>query len=564
MNTRAIATVAAALLLLLLGFASGRWLAPAPSHGGDPAPAAPAEREVLYWYDPMVPDQRFDKPGKSPFMDMMLVPRYADQAGAAGIAIDPQLRQSLGIRTATVERGRLEQAIRVPGTLQWDLRAERRVSARVDGIVERLHVATPFERVRAGQTLVTLLAPEWSAALAEYRSLIGAESEEGRALADAARSRLLALGMTSADLGRAPPADRVPRVLLASPIDGVVAEIDVREGERVMAGQALFRINGTGQVWLLADVPQARASLVRPGAAAAVTIASLPGEAFSGTVEALLPELDPVTRSQRARIVLDDPDARLAAGMVAEARITPVEGASHPLVPSEAVIMTGIDSRVIVAEDDRFRVVAVRLGRRAGDRVEILEGLSGGERVVVSGQFLIDSEASLSGLQQRLEPATDAHDHGAHDHDAHDPHAGHVMQADTGAAPDPHAGHRMQAAPDATDPHAGHRMPTPAKDEDPHAGHRMPAAARADDPHAAHRVPASPQADDPHAGHRKPTTTQEADAHDGRTPADDDPHARHRHPAPTEQQKTPRDDDPAPQGTTESAAAPQPPSATVT
>jgi membrane fusion protein, copper/silver efflux system len=445
---------------------------------------------------------------------MMLVPRYADEPGAAGVAIDPQLRQSLGIRTATVERGRLAQSIQVPGTLQWDLRAERRVSARVDGIVERLHVATPFERVRAGQTLITLLAPEWSAALAEYRALVGAESEEGRALADAARSRLLALGMSNADLGRAPPADRVPRVLLAAPIDGVVAEIDVREGERVMAGQTLFRINGTGQVWLLADVPQARASLVRPGAEALVSVASLPGEQFEGTVEALLPELDATTRSQRARIALDDPDARLAAGMVAEARIAPAAGEMHPLVPSEAVIMTGLDSRVVVAEDDRFRVVPVRLGRRAGDRVEVLEGLSGGERVVVSGQFLIDSEASLSGLQQRLDPAADAD---AHDHDGHgdasDPHAGHVMPA-TDASADPHAGHRMPATPQEADPHAGHRMPATPQEADPHAGHRMPATPQEPDPHAGHRMPATPQKTDPHAGHRAPT--------------DDDPHAHHR------------------------------------
>jgi membrane fusion protein, copper/silver efflux system len=497
MNPRAIVLFVAALLFLLLGFAAGRWLAPAPLHVVDAPAAAPAEREVLYWYDPMVPDQRFDKPGKSPFMDMMLVPRYADEPGAAGVAIDPQLRQSLGIRTAMVERGRLEQSIRVPGTLQWDLRAERRVSARVDGIVERLHVATPFERVHAGQTLVTLLAPEWSAALAEYRSLVGAESEEGRALADAARSRLLALGMTPADLGRAPPADRVPRVLLSSPIDGVVAEIDVREGERVMAGQTLFRINGTGQIWLLADVPQGRSALVRPGAEADVSIASLPGERFQGTVEALLPELDPVTRSQRARIVLEDPAARLAAGMVAEAHIIPAAGELHPLVPSGAVIMTGIDSRVIIAEDDRFRVVGVRLGRRAGDRVEILQGLSGGERVVVSGQFLIDSEASLSGLQQRLDPGADADD-------AHDPHAGHVMPTNTDAAADPHDGHRMPAAPQDTDPHAGHRMPAAPKEPDPHAGHRMPPASK----------------EDPHEGHRAPT--------------DDDPHAHHRHPAPGE------------------------------
>jgi membrane fusion protein, copper/silver efflux system len=542
MNARLVIAVAGGLLLLALAFAAGRWLAPAHGPAPESGAAASAEREVLYWYDPMVPDQRFDRPGKSPFMDMMLVPRYADEAASAGVRVDPTLQQNLGVRTAAVERGTLAQTLRVPGTLQWDLRAERRVSARTDGIVERLHVATPFERVRAGQPLATLLAPEWSAALAEYHALVAAESAPARALADAARSRLLALGMSPADLRRAPPADGVPRVALASPIDGVVAEIEVREGERVMAGQALFRVNGTGQVWLLVDVPQARSRQVLVGAAAEIRIASLPDETFHGTVEALLPELDPTTRSQRARIVLEDPDARLAAGMLAEARIAPRDGEQQLLVPSEAVIMTGIDDRVIVVGDDgRFQVVPIRLGQRSGDRVEVLAGLTGNERVVVSGQFLIDSEASLSGLQQRLQPAADDdHDHGSAPV-ADDPHAGHRMPS---AADDPHAGHRMPPAAD--DPHAGHRMPTAA--DDPHAGHRMPPAA--DDPHAGHRMP--PAGDDPHAGHRMPPAGDDPHAghrmppaEDPQPPAADDPHAHHRAPAATSPRRAPpTDEDP--------------------
>ena len=398
-----VAMIAAAAALLVVGLAGGYWWARRGS-GHDmamaDAPAAEAgEREVLYWYDPMVPDQHFDKPGKSPFMDMQLVPKYADEVAGRGISIDPGLRQSVGIRTEAVEVGRLTATVRVPGTLAWDLRREAVVSAVTEGLVSRVRVKAPYTKVARGQPLAALLAPGWSSALAEAQALRQAQSTAARELRSAAQQRLRVLGVPSG-LGRD------GSVTLSAPHDGVVTEVLARDGQAVMPGTPLFRVNGTATLWLEAAIPQADVARLRPGTPVEAVVSAVPGQTFSGEVETLLPQVDMASRTQQARIVLRNPDGVLAPGMFAEVTVQPEGGAPVPLVPTEALIATGTDSRVIVQEaDGGFRPVRVRTGRSAGGRTEILAGLTGGERVIVSGQFLIDSEASLSGLLGRLETA---------------------------------------------------------------------------------------------------------------------------------------------------------------
>lgn len=398
LESRRLTAIVAVVGLLILGAITGQWWARRDA-GHDAhdatAAAADAERKALYWYDPMVPDQHFDKPGKSPFMDMPLVPKYADDVASSGVRIAPGVQQNVGIRTARVETGTLASELRVPATLAWDLREESVVSARVEGIVTRLHVKAPFERVHRGQALATVLAPEWSSALAEAQALGEARSASARELRDAAQQRLRVLGAS----GRSGH----DGVTLTAPDDGVVGEVLVREGQSVMAGTPLFRINGTGSMWLEAAIPQAGVAGIGPGTPVEATVDAVPGETFAGTVEALLPQIDPASRTQRARIVLRNPRGILGPGMFAEVRLHPSGETSVPLVPNEALIATGNDSRVIVVgQDGAFQPVRVRTGRSGGGRTEILAGLAGGERVVVSGQFLIDSEASLSGVLARL------------------------------------------------------------------------------------------------------------------------------------------------------------------
>ena len=392
----AIAAVAVALLAALgLGYWWGRSPDQVSATGG--ASTTSGEGKVLYWYDPMVPDQHFDKPGKSPFMDMQLVPKYADEATAGGVAIAPGVRQNLGIRTIEVKRGRLDSAIRVPGTIGWDLRQEHIVSARVDAIVERLHVRAPFEPVRAEQPLVSIIAPSWNTAIAEAQALGNARSAAARDLQAAARERLHALGLPAGSGARG------GRITLTSPVTGVVSEIGAREGQSAPMGTLLFRINGTRTVWLEAAIPQAGVAGIQAGTPVDASVDALPGETFQGHVETLLPQVDMTSRTQRARIVLDNPDGALAPGMFAQITLQPTAGSEHPLVPSDAVINAGTQARVIVlGADNTFQPVRVQTGRSSDGMTEILAGLKGGERVVASGQFLIDSEANLSGALERL------------------------------------------------------------------------------------------------------------------------------------------------------------------
>ena len=402
-----VAMIASALGLVVIGIGGGYWWAQrgAASHTGMSEPATPSsqERKALYWYDPMVPDQHFDKPGKSPFMDMQLVPKYADGVTTAGVRIDPGVQQNVGIRTAVVESSRLTARIQAPATLAWDLRQESVVSARVDGIVSRLHVKAPFESVRRGQPMATVLAPAWGSAIAEAQALGQASSASARSLQSAANQRLRMLGLSGTRAGRD------GGVVLLAPSEGVVSEVLVREGQTVTAGMPLFRINGTATLWLEAAIPQGGVGGIGPGTKVEVIVSAVPGRTFEGEVEALLPQIDPTSRTQKARIVLRNEEGLLVPGMFAELTLQSETGDDVPLVPTEALVATGNDSRVIVARPDgRFEPVRVRTGRSSGGRTEILAGLKGGERIVTSGQFLIDSEASLSGALQRLDAATPA------------------------------------------------------------------------------------------------------------------------------------------------------------
>ena len=401
--------VALAIGALAIALALGYWLgrrgpvptSAAPSDGTAAAPD-PAGSVILYWYDPMVPDQHFDKPGKSPFMDMQLIAKRAGATTAAGVRVSAGVRQNLGIRTALVEVGAGTSAATIAaGTLQWDLHGESRVSSRVEGYVDQVYVRAPFERVRAGQPLAAIVAPRLASALAEYRALAASGSSDARSVAAAARERLRVLGLSDSDARAA--AGGAPHVVLRAPSDGVLAEINVRVGDNVSPGQPLFRLNATDPLWMEARVPQAKVATVLRGAPVTVRVSSFPGETFAGRVDSLLPQIDPQTRTQTLRIVLDNRDSRLVAGMFAEAQLSRSDAARYPWVPSEALILTGTDARVIVEKDGAFVPVRVSTGQSASGRTEILRGLVGGERVVVSGQFLLDSEASLSGALQRLD-----------------------------------------------------------------------------------------------------------------------------------------------------------------
>jgi Cu(I)/Ag(I) efflux system membrane fusion protein len=404
-----------ALALAGLAAAGGYWYAISRMHAAPaeaataPPRAAQGDRKVLYWYDPMYPQQRFDKPGKSPFMDMQLVPKYADEGGGEGaVAISPRVVQNLGVRTAEARPGSLAPRLTAVGNVDWNERSVVLVQPRTNGFVERLHVRAPLDAVRAGDPLVEILFPDWAGAQAEYLALKRLTGPEVEPLVRAARERLVLVGMSEEQIAAVERDGKVQaRVTLRAPVSGVVAELGAREGMTVSAGTTLFRIASLGTVWIVAEVPEAQAGLLVPGERAEVRVPAYPDDMFTGRVGAILPEVNAATRTVRARVEVANPAGKLKPGMYATLALAP-RGREGLLVPSEAVIRTGERSVVILAESGgTFRAIDVEVGMESGADAEIRKGLKAGDRVVVSGQFLIDSEASLRTTLTRLD-RTDA------------------------------------------------------------------------------------------------------------------------------------------------------------
>lgn len=370
---------------------------------GDVDPAT--GKRILYYHDPMVPGNRFDKPAKSPFMDMMLYPVYAGAEGDQGsVTVNPRVQQNLGVRTALVTEDTLSPQLAAVGSIAFNERDQAIVQARATGFVERLHVRATLDRVRKGQPLAELYVPDWIAAQEEYLSVARMRGADLAPLLDGARQRMRQAGMSEGQIGSVVRSGRTqPRITLVAPADGVVTELATREGMTVMPGATLFRINGLATVWAHAEVPESQSALLRPGAAVEARSPAAPGEVFEGKVQAILPEVDPATRTLKARLELANPGARLVPGMFVSMQFMDMREHKSLLIPTEAVIQTGKRTVVMLAEEDgRFRPVEIEIGIESAGQTEVKRGLQAGQRVVVSSQFLIDSEASLRGIEARL------------------------------------------------------------------------------------------------------------------------------------------------------------------
>jgi Cu(I)/Ag(I) efflux system membrane fusion protein len=415
MSARMVTVSIAALAALLASAYGGYWYAsrhamPAspPSAGSATEtaanPGAPGrERKILYWHDPMFPQQKFDRPGKSPFMDMELAPVYADEEQGGSVRINPALTQSLGVRTAEVGMGEFQRKLETVGTVQAD---ERRISvlqSRAAGWLEKLHLRAVNDPVRRDAPVAEIYAPELLAAQEEYLLLLGGTG--GSELAEAARERLSLLGLTESQIQTLEKL-REPsrRVVLHAPSSGVVTELGAREGAAVSPGMPVAAIVDLSRVWIVAQVPEMQLAWIAAGAPAEASLAAMPGERYQGRVEYIYPEVDANTRTVKVRFSVENRSGRLRPGMVAQVIVIGAPRSEVLLAPSEAVIRTGARTVVIVeAAQGRYRAQEIAVGLEHGDRTEILQGLRPGEKVVVSGQFLIDSEASLKGAISRLE-----------------------------------------------------------------------------------------------------------------------------------------------------------------
>ncbi len=397
--------VLAASALVIVGGLTGYGLAHLGAGKTSPTASASPTRgaqKVLYWYDPMVPAQRYDHPGKSP-MGMEMIPRYAEGGPSggesAGVRIDPAAEQNLGVRLTTVRRGDLASTVDAVGVIDFNQRDVAIVQARSAGFVQRIYARAPGDVVRAGAPIADLLIPAWGGAQAEF---LAVKRVGDPALTAAARQRLRLLGMPDALISAVERSGR-PRntVTISTPVGGAIQTLEVRQGMSVNAGETLAQVSGLSTVWLNAAVPEAQGGVVRVGEPARVEIAGFSGETFNGRVTAILPTAQAESRILTVRVELANRGGRLRPGMFATAHLGG-QGEPALLVASEAVIRTGARNLVMVAgPGGRYQPVEIEVGRQAGDETEILAGLSEGEKVVASGQFLLDSEASLAGVQAR-------------------------------------------------------------------------------------------------------------------------------------------------------------------
>lgn len=383
----------------LIGFWLGRQ---------QPSASPQSERQVLYWYDPMVPDTHFDKPGKSPFMDMDLVPRYAGEPEASsGVAINPRVVQNLGIRLTPVERTSTGATTRASGMLVFNDRALATVQAKQEGFVDRSHGRAVGDIVQAGDPLVDVRVPAWSGAIAEYLAL---RDGSDPALAEASRRRLGSLGVPNEATQAAERQGTAPVTFtIRAPVSGALVSLEARPGAALESGAPIATISGLSPVWLVVSVPQGSIGATKPGTTTAIRFPAFPGEDFAGRVDTILPVANTANRTVEVRVTLDNRSVQLRPGMTGDVTFTAASGGDALTVPSEAVIRTGLRNLVIVSRPDgTFEPVEVMLGAAVGNRLEIRSGVSEGQQVVASGQFLIDSEANLTGVLERLRGAKPA------------------------------------------------------------------------------------------------------------------------------------------------------------
>ena len=373
--------------------------------------AAPAgERKVLYWVDAMNPGHKSDKPGIAPD-GMKLVPVYADAEAKTenkgGVEITPEKQQLIGVEYGTVEYANVTGSIHAAARVTLDETRVAKVQSRLEGWIDQLFVDFTGKHVNKGEALLTIYSPEALATQQEYLLAIKAQHlmhdspvHEMMGGADnlvaAAKKRLELWDISDRQIEQvASTGEPLKNLTLYSPISGFVMERNAYAKARVTPDMVLYTVADFSSVWVIADVFEYEAANVRLNQPATLTLTSLPGRTFYGHVSYILPQVDPATRTLKVRIAVENPSLALKPDMYGEVDLQ-TGGARRLVVPQSAVLNSGEQQRVFVDRGNGyFEPREVKIGAQMDDRIEILSGLKPGERIVVSGNFLIDSESRL-------------------------------------------------------------------------------------------------------------------------------------------------------------------------
>lgn len=405
----------------LAGAVATYWFA-SDTHALSSAEQASSDsKEPLYWVAPMDPNFKSDKPGKSP-MGMDLIPVYEgggqadDTAGT--VRISPTVVNNLGVRTEPVIQGRLPNNITTVGYVAYDEDQMVHVHPRVEGWIETLFVKAEGEPVEQGKPLYTLYSPTLVNAQEE---LLLAMSRGNQKLVEAATERLAALNVPASLISRLRQSRDIQRTMTVyAPRSGVIENLNVREGMFIKPGDRVLSIAALDEVWVIGEVFESQLSAVEAGNRVQLTLDYMPGREWRGRVDYVYPEVNPKTRTARVRMRFDNEDGALMPGMFARLEVQGERGKRQFLVPRESVIRTGQSDRLVLAlEEGAFKSINVSVGRVGEKHAEILDGLTPGDTVVTSAQFLIDSESSKTSDFQRMSSPQDMDEQGM-DHEGMD------------------------------------------------------------------------------------------------------------------------------------------------
>ncbi|EOB3673854.1 TPA: efflux RND transporter periplasmic adaptor subunit [Vibrio vulnificus] len=403
MKSLQIATVAL-LIGAALGFTANQYF-----NGHDMSAMAAtdnkASHEPLYWVAPMDPNYKRDKPGKSP-MGMDLIPVYADDLAGANdkpgtVKIDPSVENNLGVKTAAVELAKLSPRIETVGYIAFDESKLWQTNVRVSGWVEKLYINAVGEQVKKGDVLFTLYSPELVKAQEE---LLNAKRTGRDGLVKGATERLLSLGVDREQINQMIRRGKASQnIEIKALANGVIASLNIREGGYLSPAQAVISAGPLNEVWVDAEVFERQAHWLTNGSQASMTLDALPGKAWQGEVDYVYPILDPKTRTLRMRLKFANPNGELKPNMFANITLQPVSDSEVLTVPKSSVIRSGGMTRVVLAEGEgKYRSARIETGREADDKVEVLQGLNQGDRIVTSAHFMLDSESSQSADLSRI------------------------------------------------------------------------------------------------------------------------------------------------------------------